>query len=56
MRPNDFVGAYNVGRMLQSLTPYEFIRRCWASEPERFTFNSLHQTPGLNTLGVDQGT
>jgi transposase InsO family protein len=49
---DDFVNAYNFGRRLKTLkglTPYEFICQCWTSEPERFTLNPLHQTPGLNT-------
>jgi transposase InsO family protein len=48
---DDFVNAYNFGRRLKTLkglTPYEFICQCWTSEPERFTLNPLHQTPGLN--------
>jgi transposase InsO family protein len=49
---NDFVNAYNFGRRLKTLkglTPYEFICKCWTSEPERFTLNPLHQMPGPNT-------
>jgi transposase InsO family protein len=49
---DDFVNAYNFGRRLKrlrGLTPYEFICKAWASEPERFTLNPLHQMPGLNT-------
>ncbi|MFG1282617.1 MULTISPECIES: IS481 family transposase [Xanthobacter] len=48
----DFVAAYNFGRRLKTLkglTPYEFICKCWTSEPERFTLNPIHQMPGLNT-------
>lgn len=36
----NFVSAYNFGRRLKTLkglTPYEFICKCWTSEPERFT-------------------
>ncbi len=47
----DFVDAYNFGRRLKTLrglTPYEFICKAWASEPERFTLNPHHQMPGLN--------
>lgn len=47
----DFVDAYNFGRRLKTLrglTPYEFICKCWASEPERFTLDPVHQMPGLN--------
>ncbi|KFA11420.1 integrase [Xanthomonas vasicola pv. musacearum NCPPB 2005] len=35
----NFIDAYNYGRRLkalQGLTPYEFICKQWASEPERF--------------------
>lgn len=44
---DDFVAAYNFARRLKTirgLTPYEFICKCWASEPERFTKNPHHQT------------
>jgi transposase InsO family protein len=47
----DFVTAYNFGRRLKTLkglTPYEFICKEWATKPERFTLNPLHQIPGLN--------
>ena len=49
---HDFVQAYNFGRRLKTLkglTPYEFICKTWASQPERFILNPLHQMPGLNT-------
>ena len=49
---DDFVTAYNFGRRLKTLkglTPYEFICKCWTSQPERFTINPLHQNPGSNT-------
>jgi transposase InsO family protein len=48
----DFVSAYNFGRRLKTLkglTPYEFICKCWTTQPERFSLNPLHQMPGLNT-------
>lgn len=48
----DFVNAYNFARRLKTLkglTPYEFICKCWTSEPERFTLNPTHQMPGLNS-------
>jgi transposase InsO family protein len=48
----DFMDAYNFGRRLKTLrglTPYEFIVKCWTSEPERFRLNPIHQMPGLNT-------
>ena len=47
----DFVSAYNFGRRLKTLkglTPYEFICKTWASQPERFTLNPLQQMPGPN--------
>ncbi|MBU6498316.1 MAG: IS481 family transposase [Rhodospirillales bacterium] len=49
---DDFVTAYNFGRRpktLKGLTPYEFICKCWTSQPERFILTPLHQMPGLNT-------
>jgi transposase-like protein len=48
----DFVSAYNFARrlkMLNGLTPYEYICKIWTSEPERFTLDPTHQMPGLNT-------
>lgn len=51
----DFISAYNFGRRLKTLkglTPYEFICKCWTSEPERFILDPLHQMPGLNILCV----
>jgi transposase InsO family protein len=48
----NFISAYNFGRRLKTLkglTPYEFICKCWTSEPERFTINPIHHMPGLNT-------
>ena len=47
-----FVQAYNFAKRLNTLkglTPYEFICKCWTSQPERFTLNPLQQMPGLNT-------
>jgi hypothetical protein len=29
---------------LKRLTPYEFIRKVWSSQPERFTSNPLRQS------------
>ena len=56
----DFIAAYNFGRRLKTLkglTPYEFICKRWAAEPERFRSNPLHQMPGLKHLAVrDVGT
>src|SRR3954453_13982912 len=45
----DFLAAYNFARRLKTLkglTPYEFVSKCWTSEPDRFTLNPLHQMPG----------
>ena len=47
-----FIDAYNFARRLKTLkdlTPYEFICKAWAEKPERFTLNSHHQMPGLNS-------
>jgi transposase InsO family protein len=47
----DFVAAYNFGRRLKTLkglTPYEFICKQWAIEPEKFRLDPIHQMPGLN--------
>jgi transposase InsO family protein len=47
---DDFVSAYNFGRRLKTLkglTPYEFICKCWTSEPKRFRLDPIHQMPGL---------
>ena len=51
----NFISAYNFGRRLKTLkglTPYEFICKCWTSEPDRFILDPIHQMPGLNTLCV----
>src|SRR4051794_5576370 len=48
----DFVAAYNFARRLKTLkglTPFEFVSKCWTSEPDRYKLNPLHQMPGLNT-------
>ncbi|MDR6100926.1 transposase-like protein [Agrobacterium larrymoorei] len=50
----DFIDAYNFGRRLKTLkglTPYEFICKRWASEPDRFIIDLIHKMPGPNTLG-----
>ena len=47
----DFVAAYDFARRLKTLkglTPYEHICKCWTSEPERFSFDPIHQMPGLD--------
>ena len=48
----DFLNAYDYARqlkMLKGLTPYEAICKAWTKEPERFSFNRLHQMPGRNS-------
>jgi transposase InsO family protein len=47
-----FLDAYNFAKRLktlQGLTPYERICNAWADEPDRFRYNPLHLTSGLNT-------
>lgn len=47
----DFVDAYNYARRLKTLrdlTPYEYICKIWATQPERFIINPHHQMPRLN--------
>jgi len=47
----NFVAAYNFAKRLKTLkglTPYEYICKCWTNEPQRFTSNPHHQTPGPN--------
>ncbi|KAB2541361.1 hypothetical protein AL035_12900, partial [Salipiger aestuarii] len=48
----DCMAACNFARRLKTLgglTPYEYIRKIWTSEPDRFILNPIHQMPGLNT-------
>ena len=48
----DFIAAYNYARRLKTLrglTPYEFICKAWAEQPQRFIVNPHHQTTGPNT-------
>jgi len=47
----NFVAAYNFAKRLKTLrglTPYEYICKCWTKEPQRFTSDPHHQTPGPN--------
>ena len=37
-------------KTLRGLTPYQYIRKCWTSEPYRFSLNPHHQMPGPNSL------
>jgi hypothetical protein len=49
---SNYVAAYNFARRLktpQDLTPYEYIRKIWTSQPERFILDPLQQMPGLNS-------
>jgi len=39
--PEDF-------KTLKGLTPYEYICSIWTKEPQRFTLNPTHLTPGPN--------
>lgn len=48
---HNLINTYNYGRRMKtprSRTPYEYIHKCWTKEPERFTSNPHHQTPGPN--------
>jgi transposase InsO family protein len=52
---NDFIAAYNYARRLKTLrglTPYEFICKAWADQPQRFTTYLHHQLPGPNTQSM----
>lgn len=49
---HDFINAYNYGRRLKTLkglTPFEYICKIWTINPERFTLDPTHQSPGLNS-------
>jgi Integrase core domain len=49
---SDFISAYNYARWLKTLkglTPYEYIWKCWTSQPERFKLNPLQKMPRLNS-------
>ena len=48
----DFVTAYNFARrlkILNGLSPYEYICNAWIKEPGRFILNPIQQMQGLNT-------
>ncbi len=50
--PHDLIDAYNFARQLKALKvlmPFEYIRKIWTIEPERFTLDSTHQMRGPNT-------
>jgi hypothetical protein len=47
-----FVDAYNHARRLKTLrglTPYEFVRKTWTEQPQRFRVDPSHLTPGPNS-------
>ncbi len=47
----DFIAAYNYARRLKTLrglTPYEFICKAWAEQPQPFTSNPHHHPAGPN--------
>ncbi len=49
---DQFINAYNFAKRLKTLkgpTPYGFICKAWAEQPERFVLSPHHQMPGLNT-------
>jgi hypothetical protein len=49
---DQFVAAYNFAcrlKTLKGLTLYEFICKTWTKEPQRFTLDPVHQTPGPNS-------
>ena len=53
-----FINAYNYTRRLKTLkglTPYEYICKCWTSQPEQFKLNPLQKMPGLNTSRTASG-
>lgn len=47
-----FLLAYNFAKRLKTLkglTPYEYTRKIWANDPERFNVNPFQHNVGLNT-------
>ena len=49
----DFINAYNYARRLKTLkglTPYEYICKCWTSQPERFKLQSAPENAGTKHL------
>ncbi|MDI3469983.1 MAG: Mobile element protein [Pseudolabrys sp.] len=47
-----FLDAYNFAKRLKTLrglTPYEAICKAWADQPDRFRYDPIHLTSGLNT-------
>ncbi len=46
---SDFISAYNYGRRpktLRGLTPYEFVRKIWTTEPNRFNLTESQSRVG----------
>jgi hypothetical protein len=46
------MAAYNFARRLKTLgglTPYEYICKIWASEPDRFILDSINQMRGMSS-------
>ena len=44
--------AYNFAKRLKALrglTPYEYARKVWTTQPKQFSLNPLHHTLGPNT-------
>ena len=47
----DVMAACNFARKLKTLsglTPYEYIRKIWTSDPDRSILDTIHQMTGLN--------
>ena len=47
----NLINAYSYGYRLETLrglTPYEYICKCWTTEPDCFTLNPQHQMPKSN--------
>jgi Integrase core domain len=48
----NFVAGYNFAKRLNTLTTYQYICKCRTKEPQPFTPNPHHQTPGPNILDL----
>ena len=51
-RPQAFLDAYNFAerlKTLQGLTPYEAICKAWTDDTERFRYDPIQLTSGLNS-------
>lgn len=54
---HNFIDAYNYGRRLKTLrglTPYEYVCKCWTSEPQRF-IKSAPSNAGSKQLEIGFG-